>query len=57
VKFSITLNGMERLLIVLNSYRKKTLELEEEHEALVNIINILCALLIQQDSSDKFRHL
>jgi len=46
VKFAILLNGTERLLEVLNSYRKKTLELEEEHEALVNIINTLCTLLL-----------
>lgn len=46
VKFAIKLNGIERILGILNSYRKKTLELEEEHEALVNLNNILCSLML-----------
>lgn len=57
MKFAIILNGSERLLGILNSYRKKTLELEEEHESLVNIMNILCTLMLQQETSDHFRHL
>ena len=47
MKFAIILNGSERLLGILNFYRKKTLELEEEHESLVNIMNILCTLMLQ----------
>ncbi len=45
IKFGIMLNGIEKILGILNSYRKKTLELEEEHESLVNLINIICTLL------------
>lgn len=57
VKFAKTLNGMERLLGILNGYRKKTLEIEEEHEALVNVIDTLCSLLLVQECSDFFRQL
>jgi beta-catenin-like protein 1 len=57
VKFAKVLNGMERLLNILNSYRKKTLELEEEHESLVNIIDTICSLLILPECQDLFRHL
>ncbi len=46
LKFAVMLNGAERLLGILNTYRKKTLDLEEEHEAIVNIINILCDLML-----------
>lgn len=58
VKFSLTdMKGLERILGILNTYRKKKLELEEEHEALVNLIDILCTLLLQQEISDNFRHI
>ena len=57
MKFAIKLNGLEKILGILNSYRKKTLELEEEHEALVNLNNILCSLMLQQEAADHFRHL
>lgn len=53
----MTLKGMERLLGILNSYRKKTLELEEEHEALVNVIDTLCSIILVQECQDHFRHL
>ena len=47
IKFALTdMKGMERILGILNIYRKKKLELEEEHEALVNLINSLCTLLL-----------
>lgn len=48
---------MERILSLLNTYRKKVLELEEEHEALVNIMNTLASLLIEQENLDLFRSL
>lgn len=51
------MKGMERILGILNIYRKKKLELEEEHEALVNLIDTLCTLLLQQEISDHFRHI
>ena len=38
---------MERILGILNKYRKdKNITLEEEHEALVNLFDILCALIM-----------
>jgi hypothetical protein len=48
---------MERILGVLNSYRKKHLALEEEHEALVNVIDTLCSLLLVQELAELFRKL
>ena len=58
VKFSLTsTKGLERILGILNTYRKKKLELEEEHEALVNLIDIICTLLMQQEITDHFRHI
>jgi hypothetical protein len=57
VKFSKTLNGMERILAILNQYRKKKLELEEEHEALVYLIDTICALILVEENSDLFRQL
>ena len=46
IKFAITLKGMERLLGILNGYRKSKIETEEEHEALVNICDTIAALLL-----------
>jgi beta-catenin-like protein 1 len=57
VKFCSALNGLERLLGVLNGYRKKTLELEEEHEALVEVLDAICALLLVTECSDLFKRL
>lgn len=58
VKFALTdIKGLERILGILNIYRKKKLELEEEHEALVNLIDTLCTLLLQQEISDSFRQI
>jgi hypothetical protein len=51
------MKGMERILGILNIYRKKKLELEEEHEALVNLIDTLCTLLLNQEISDNFRRI
>lgn len=51
------MKGLERILGILNIYRKKKLELEEEHEALVNLIDLLCTLLLHQEISDHFRNI
>ena len=57
VKFTKILNGMERILGILNTYRKKALELEEEHEALVNLTDALCSLLMVEENLEVFRKL
>jgi hypothetical protein len=58
VKFALTLNGMERLLGVFNRYRKaKTLETEEEHEAIVNLFDIVSATILVPDNLELFRKL
>ncbi len=57
VKFTKILNGMERILGILNTYRKKTLELEEEHEALVNLTDAICSLLMVEENLEVFRKL
>lgn len=36
-------------------YRKRKLELEEEHESLVNILDVICTVLMLQEVSDHFR--
>jgi hypothetical protein len=51
VKFTKVLTGMERLLGILNRYRKssndkKKIETEEEHEAIVNIIDTLASSML-----------
>eukprot|EP00347_Sterkiella_histriomuscorum_P007260 403349645 len=57
-KFTNTLHGMERLLAIINLYRKKrTLQLEEELEAVANIFDTISALLLTQESLDQFRKL
>lgn len=48
---------MERLLGILNGYRKKSLTLEEEHEAIVNVLDSLCSLLLVDECSEHFRRL
>jgi hypothetical protein len=45
-KFTLTLRGLERLLGILNKYRKAKIENEEEHEALVNVCDTISALLL-----------
>ena len=57
-KFATTLNGMERIFCILNRYRKdKQLETEEEYESVVNLVDIVCALLLVQDNLELFRKL
>jgi len=56
-KFVLSLNGMERLLCILNGYRKKSISLEEEHEALVNVLDGLCSLLLVDECAEQFRRL
>jgi hypothetical protein len=41
---------MERILRNSNTYRKKALELEEEHETLVNLTDALCSLLMVEEN-------
>ena len=57
VKFTKIMNGMERILGILNTYRKKALELEEEHESLVNLTDALCSLLMVEENLEVFRKL
>lgn len=47
VKFTKTLNAMERLFSVLNKYRKaKKLETEEEYESVANMFDTISATLL-----------
>ena len=47
LKFTVTLQGMERILGIVNMYRRdKTLESEEELESVANIFDSLAALLL-----------
>ncbi|CDW73679.1 beta-catenin-like protein 1-like [Stylonychia lemnae] len=55
-KFNITLQGLERLLRVVNRYRKDfKIESEEELEAIANIFDTISALLLVQENLDTFR--
>ena len=53
----MTLSGLERILGILNGYRRRKIELEEEHEALVNLIDAICSILMVQDCLDQFKRL
>lgn len=52
------MQGMERLLAIVNRYRReKKLESEEELEAVANIFDTIAALLLVQENLDAFRKL
>lgn len=45
---------MERLLSILNGYRKRKIETEEEQEALVNVCDTISSVLLVQENIRKF---
>jgi hypothetical protein len=40
---------MERLMTIVSKYRKTKIESEEEHEAIVNIIDTICSTLMTKE--------
>ena len=51
------MKGMERLLSIMNGYRKGKIETEEELEALVNICDSISATLLIDENLNMFRQI
>jgi len=54
IKFCVTLNGLETLLQLLNGFRREEIQTEEQHEALVNVFNVISATMLHQDNVSMF---